>query len=126
VAFDCPKCSTPDALEITLSLTLPPDLQNRDILLQKVICKHCHFEGLAVYREARQGDWDNETWDHTGYFLTASQLAAVSAQLESCPKPNQAYCNCPAHVALRVCDEHGMWIGLQFLETEKSFCMHLT
>ena len=125
MAFVCPNCLIPQALNIDKSITLPPDSRSDDILLQTVRCSQCGFRGAAVYEESRRGGMDSESWDHRGYYLSESDLKWLSALINRCPAKKNKKCRCQAHKELGQKNEYGRWIRPESFSWEKSFPMRL-
>jgi hypothetical protein len=125
MAFVCPNCLTPQALNIDKSITLPPESRSDDILLQTVRCSQCGFRGAAVYEESRRGGMDSESWDHRGYHLSESDLKWLSALINRCPAKKNKKCLCQAHEELGQKNEYGRWIRPESFAWEESFPMRL-
>jgi hypothetical protein len=124
--FRCPYCAQPDALEVSLSIQLPPDSRSDEIFLQVVACQRCGFQGLAVYEESRRGALEHESWDHTGYHVEPGRLAAIVQAIESCPAPNNPACACSTHRDLGWQDATGRWKGIDGLTMSDSFRMEIS
>jgi hypothetical protein len=121
VPFVCPDCSRRGSLKITLSIELPPDSRSDEITLQIVDCSDCGFEGIAVYEESRRGALDSESFSHTGYRLSKSELANLGKAIRSCPDRKNRRCRCPAHRRLSRTDAAGRWVALRDLEATDAF-----
>lgn len=124
MAFRCPACSA-SSLRITLRLELPPDSRWDEIALQMIACDPCGFAGLAVYQESRRGALDSEIVHHDGYRVSAADLARLELEIESCPAPDSASCDCRAHRTLGRCDASGRWDALQTIDRNGSFRVEL-
>jgi len=121
VPFICPDCSGQGSLKIVLSIELPPDSRSDEITLQIIECSACRFSGIAVYEESRRGPLDSESFHHTGYHLTKSQLRDLRKAIKSCPDRTNWRCRCPAHLRLSRTDAGGRWNALWDLETADAF-----
>lgn len=119
--FVCPECSRHGSLNIVLSIELPPDSRSDEITLQIVECSDCQFAGIAVYEESRRGPLDSESFHHTGYHLSKSQLRDLRKAIRSCPDRTNWRCRCPAHKMLSQTDGAGRWKTLRDLETTEAF-----
>lgn len=123
--FQCPECSAPKSLEIALKIELPPDSRSDEITLQIVECSQCGFAGIAVYEESRRGALGTESFDHTGYYVSADDLKALRKTIKGCPKPKNWRCDCLAHRALGRTDASGRWSALNGIHREKTFTLKL-
>jgi len=123
--FQCPECSAPKSLEIALQIELPPDSRSDEITLQIVECSQCGFAGIAVYEESRRGSLNSESFDHTGYYVSAEDLKALRKTIKRCPKPKNWRCNCPAHRILGRTDAVGRWNALGDINREGAFALKL-
>jgi C4-type Zn-finger protein len=123
VAFVCPACSRQGSLKIVRSIELPPDSRSDEITLQIVQCSDCGFAGIAVYEESRRGPLDSESFHHTGYHVSKSQLGDLRKAMRSCPQPGNARCQCRAHQTLGKTDASGRWGGLHDLGSAASFAL---
>ncbi len=70
-AFECPECNN-NTLTIEKSLELGPDDDSDEVAIQKIKCRECGFEGLALYKESRRGA--NECVNHYGYKTTSRRV----------------------------------------------------
>lgn len=126
MAFRCPQCKTPDSLEISASLELPPDRLSSEISLQVVTCSACKFRGLAVYEEPRANAAEIEAFRHTGYWVSPDAVESVLSEINACPDPHDRYCTCAAHTSLGQKDlGGGRWRGLLEMERSHTFKMRL-
>lgn len=125
MSFACPDCLTPDSLDVTLSIALPPDSRSDEIVLQIVECSHCGFRGAAVYEESRRGALDSDAWDHTGYRLREGQWTPLIDTIRRCPNPRDERCRCAAHRALGRTEAGGRWQGLARFDPREAFRMRL-
>jgi hypothetical protein len=121
--FLCPRCSRHGSLRITLKIELPPDSRSDEITLQTVRCADCGFAGIAVYEESRRGALDTESFQHTGYEVTRSQLRGLRRIIKSCPDPGDRRCPCATHQRLGKTDSSGRWSALGDLETTGTFAL---
>ena len=112
MGFICPSCHTSGSLLITERLELPPDSRSDEITLQIVRCRRCDFAGIAIYEESRRGVLGDESVDHRGYYVPASDLQRLKKLLKQCPNPGSNSCTCAAHRQLGVKDKSGRWAGL--------------
>ena len=119
--FVCPDCSRHGSLNIVLSIELPPDSRSDEITIQIVECSDCRFAGIAVYEESRRGPLDSESFHHTGYHVSKSQLRDLRKAIRSCRDRKNWRCRCPAHRMLSRTDAGGRWIALRDLETTEAF-----
>ena len=119
--FVCPECSRHGSLKITLSIELPPDSRSDEITLQTVECSDCGFAGIAVYEESRRGALGSESFHHTGYHLSKSELRDLRQAIRSCRDRRNWRCRCPAHRTLSRTDAAGRWVALRDLETTDAF-----
>jgi hypothetical protein len=120
MSFLCPDCSAPRVLYIALSIELPPDSRSDEITLQIVECSRCDFAGIAVYEESRRGRPDDESFDHTGYHVSKSDLRALRKVITSCPDRRNPRCTCAAHRTLGR-KRRGRWDGLSDVQHEGAF-----
>ena len=125
MAFVCPKCEMSQALDIDKSITLPPDSRSDDIILQLVRCGRCGFRAAAVYEESRRGGMDSESWDHRGYYISASELKWLSDMIKQCPNKKNKKCRCHAHKELGQKNEYGRWIMPEAFSWDKRFPMRI-
>ncbi len=125
MSFVCPNCSSPQTLKVVKSITLPPDSRSDDVILQMVRCDHCQFRGAAVYEESRRGGLDSESWDHTGYILSDSDLKWLSLLINRCPTKKNKNCRCMAHKELGQKNEYGRWIKPENISWDESFPMRI-
>jgi len=123
--FTCPKCSTRSALRITGSLELPSDARSDEITLQIVACEQCGFAGIAVYEESRRGSLDSDSFDHTGYRVSARDLAALRKAISQCPQPGNPRCSCAAHRRYGRRNAAARWSGLEDVPLGQRFRMVL-
>ena len=123
MSFLCPECLAPSTLEITWSLSLPPDSRSDEICLQVVSCAACDFQGLAVYEESRRGPLDAEHWDHLGYKVGLDLVLVVESALRGCQDPVNPDCTCDAHRNYGQKDAQGRWINPAALPEADSFAM---
>jgi hypothetical protein len=119
--FLCPQCTSPGALDIKLKIELPPDSRSDEIMLQVVECSRCDFAGIAVYEESRRGALDSESFDHTGFRVTADDRKELKKTIRSCPAPTNWRCQCPSHRLLGRQDASGRWNALAEIHTEGRF-----
>lgn len=119
--FVCPECSRRGSLKIVLSIELPPDSRSDEITLQIVECSDCVFAGITVYEESRRGALGSESFHHTGYHLSRSELRDLRKAIRSCPNRTSWRCRCPTHQMLSRTDGGGRWIALRGLETTDAF-----
>ena len=82
MGFLCPKCLD-YSLNIVEKLELPPDSRSDEITLQIIKCEKCSFEGVAVYEEARRGNLDDYTFNHTGYVLSCMALNKTKTAIKN-------------------------------------------
>jgi hypothetical protein len=122
--FVCPQCSA-KSLKVTSSIELPPDSRSDEIALQTVECSRCGFAGIAVYEESRRGALSSESFDHTGYCLSADDLKRVRSSIQRCPQPKTRRCKCSAHRELGSKDALGRWNGLKGVQLESPFSLRL-
>jgi len=122
--FVCPECSE-KSLKITSRIELPPDSRSDKIALQIVRCARCGFAGIAVYEESRRGALGSESFDHTGYRVSADDLKRVKRAIDRCPKPRNRRCKCSAHRKLGSKDTSGRWNGLKDVQREDAFRLKL-
>ena len=108
-----------------MSIELPPDYANTEIILQIVGCKVCEFRGLAVYEEARRVSLAIESWQHIGYWVSPDAVDSVSSAIRSCPEPLNPRCQCEAHTNLGKKDVSGTWRGLLEMKSAHTFMMRL-
>ena len=125
MSFMCPECSTPRSLKIKAKIELPPDSRSDEITLQVVECSRCRFAGIAVYEESRRGALGSESFSHVGYRVGAKDLRMLKRTIKQCPAPNNWRCECSAHRTLGGKDVGGRWNGLQEIECEERFELHL-
>lgn len=125
MSFRCPQCKSVGSLEICLAFELPPTSKSKEITLQIVGCEICSFQGLAIYEEIRYGGRGEESWVHTGYWVSKDAVDSVQAAILSCPHPNNHKCQCLAHTELSQGDIHHIWRGLLELERSHTFLMRL-
>jgi len=123
--FVCPDCLTPGSLQITHSIHLPPDSRADEIVLQIVACERCAFEGVAIYEESHRRGSGAALWEHVGYRVAASTVEALRNRLRQCPRPHDAACTCPSHLALSGRDDNGRWQKPDGVEWQKSFSLRL-
>ena len=123
--FRCPQCKTPNTLEITISIELPPDRESGEIVLQVVCCSACRFQGLAVYEEGRGGSFEVENWSHIGYWVSPDAVESVVQAIRQCPDPRDPHCQCASHIALGKREKQGLWKGLMEMQTGHTFWMRL-
>jgi hypothetical protein len=123
MGFLCPACHTTGSLQITKRLELPPDSRSDEITLQIVRCQLCEFMGIAIYEESRRGALEDESIDHRGYYVSASDLQRLKKLLRECPKPGNSSCTCAAHRQLGGRDKSGRWAGLVGFELNRRFEM---
>ncbi|TET81484.1 MAG: hypothetical protein E3J37_09110 [Anaerolineales bacterium] len=123
--FLCPKCSTPQSLEIKAKIELPPDSRSDEITLQIVECSRCRFAGIAIYEESRRGTLGSESFSHIGYRVSVKDLRTLKRMIKQCPKPNNWRCGCSAHRTLGVKDAKGRWNGLKEIERKERFELNL-
>ena len=122
--FLCPTCSE-KSLRITSKIELPPDSRSDEIALQIVACSQCSFAGIAVYEESRRGAMGSESFDHTGYRVSAEDLAALRKTISRCRQPRNRRCRCSAHRELGSRDGSGRWNGLEGIHREGAFTLRL-
>jgi hypothetical protein len=124
--FQCPQCNTLASLRIVASLELPPDSRSDEITLQVIECarSQCGFVGLAVYEESRRGAED--TFHHTGYYVSAEDVRRVRRTIARCPKPRNPRCDCPAHRELGRKNAYGRWDALDDVEYTETFQLKLS
>ena len=122
--FVCPECSV-KSLKITSRIELPADSRSDEIALQIVRCEGCGFAGIAVYEESRRGALGSESFDHTGYHVSADDLKWVKRAIERCPKPRNRRCMCSAHRELGSKDASGRWNGFKDVQREGAFRLKL-
>lgn len=67
--FFCPSCQSPATLEIIKTADIGADKDFDEVAIQLIACSHCKRKGLALYQESRRGQLDDESVDHTGYWL---------------------------------------------------------
>lgn len=125
MAVACPSCSSAGSLRITVSLELPPDSRSDEITLQIVVCSRCDLTGIAVYQESRRGALDDDSFDHTGYYVESEDLLALREAIAACPSPRNARCRCATHRRLGRRDRTGRWDGLAKYSLGKPFAMRL-
>ncbi len=123
--FLCPECSTPNSLEIAFKLELPSDSRSDEIALQIVKCSHCGFAGIAIYEESRRGALDSESFDHTGYHISADDLKTLEEAIKQCPEQTNHRCECPVHRTFGRKDASGRWNALDDIHFEGAFTMKL-
>ena len=109
--YVCPECGAGE-LKIAAALELPADSMSDEITVQVAACGSCGVRAAAVYEESRRGRLDSDCWIHAGYLIPADRAAELLALIQSCPRPANASCTCPAHAALGTTDETGRWNGL--------------
>ena len=120
--FLCPTCSE-KSLKTTSKIELPPDSRSDEIALQIVACSQCRFAGIAVYEESRRGALGSESFDHTGYRVSAEDLAALRKTIGRCRYPRNPRCRCSAHRELSSRDGSGRWNGLEGIHREGAFAL---
>jgi hypothetical protein len=125
MSFLCPECSTPKSLRITFKLELLSDSRSDEIALQIVECSHCGFAGIAVYEESRRGALDSESFDHTGYRVSADDLKILEETIKQCPEPANRRCECSTHRTLGRKNTLGRWNALDGIHLEGAFNMEL-
>lgn len=125
MAFRCPQCKSPNSLKICSSIELPPDNMAQEITLQVVKCAQCGFRGLAVYEEMRYGGRGEDSWLHTGYWVSPDAVESVQSAIAACPNPNDPRCTCPVHSELSQRNVNQVWRGLLELERSHTFKMRL-
>jgi hypothetical protein len=108
----CVECNRP-SLEITASMSFPPDGSSDDNDLQLLGCRACGFEAVAVYTASRRGSLDSESFHHDGYRVAPEELAKLRRLLAACPAPADSACACASHAALGKQNESGDWDGLR-------------
>ena len=123
--FLCPECSTSRSFKIKAKIELFLDSRSDEIMLQVVECSRCRFAGIAVYEESRRGAFDSESFSHVGYRVSAKDLRMLRRTIKQCPAPNNWRCGCSAHRTLGGKDVGGRWNGLQEIECEDRFNLHL-
>jgi hypothetical protein len=119
--FLCPQCATPKALNISLSLELPPDSRSDEITLQILECSQCGFAGIGVYEESRRGALDSESFHHIGYHVSADELARLRELVQRCRNPRNSRCQCVAHRTLGRRNASGRWEGLNRIHVHGAF-----
>ena len=121
--FTCPQCSTPSALSIVHRLELPSDSRSDEITLQIVECAQCGFAGIAVYEESRRGSLDSDSFDHTGYRVSARDLAVLRKAISQCSQPGNPRCSCAAHRTYGRRNVAARWSGLEDVSLGQRFRM---
>jgi hypothetical protein len=112
-------------LRIQQRIELPPDSRSDEIALQIVGCERCGFEGIAVYEESRRGALDDDSFDHTGYRVSAHDLTQIRRVILRCPKPRDPRCTCTSHRKLGSRDASGRWNGLAEIALGDAFALKL-
>jgi len=125
MAFLCPQCRVPGALEITSTMQLPQDNRFEDIMLQIIACTRCSFHGIAIYEELRGGRLDAEAFHHTGYRMAEEDYLAFVEAFHNCPQPYNPQCSCETHRKYTRHDIYGAWQGVNDIPTQESFTMRL-
>jgi hypothetical protein len=123
MSYTCPECGFPKALNIVLSITLPPDSRSDDIIVQTVQCDHCQFRAAAIYEESRRGGFDSESWEHRGYRLIDEDLAMLAKRINRCPDRGNKGCHCKSHEALGKKNDTGRWVLPSGFTRDNSFLM---
>ena len=123
--YCCPECETPGCLNVANRIELPPDIRSDAISFQTVECSQCDFAAIAVYEESRRGALDRESFDYTGYYVSADDLESIKIAIGQCPQPDNWRCLCPAHHAFGTQDASGRWNGLSGISTQGSFELRL-
>ena len=121
--YRCPECGAAE-LRVIASLEVGADSRSDEITVQVAECGACGLLAAAVYEESRRGSLDSEAWDHDGYRMPADRAAELLRLVQSCPRPRDASCTCPAHTALGVTDETGRWAGLGAWGAGSRFPLH--
>jgi hypothetical protein len=123
MSFQCPVCRSRSSLEISWSISLPPDSRSDEICQQVVECLSCGFRGLSVYEESRRGPLDAGHWEHTGYRASLSLVQTIETGIRSCKDPMNPHCPCTAHSALNRQDSQGYWVNPALDDQAESFEM---
>jgi hypothetical protein len=118
-------CERRRVLQIRQRIELPPDGRSDEIALQIVRCDRCGFGGIAVYQESRRGALDDESFDHTGYQVSAQDLSQIHRAISRCPKPRDPRCKCASHRSLGSRDASGRWNGLAGIALGDAFALKL-
>jgi len=125
MSFQCPQCANLKSLRIIKSIELAPDARSDEISLQVLRCQDCGYEGLGVYEESSRGALGSESVDHYGFQADKKTIHEIQSEINRCPKPKDARCNCRSHQKLNRRDQSGRWIRPGFIPGQKIYPIKL-
>jgi hypothetical protein len=125
--FLCPQCGA-FGLKVVKAMDLPPDSRSDDVMLQIIECNSCSFKGLALYEESRRGGMDDESFDHTGFWVSDEAVSEVEDIFSLCSSLGDKRCNCIGHKRAVAATSTGKKWRLALLDQygcEQTFVMKL-